>query len=88
MYWEISPDCHNEFVANVLCTNCFNYIFSNFYCCDNLNLDKSDKFAPLRASHNVDKAMLPYFGCHGCKLFGKEKPITNNYKVTNEKGAF
>jgi DNA excision repair protein ERCC-6 len=53
MYWENSPDSRNELIANALSRDRFSVIFSNLHCADNLNLDKSDKFAKVRPLMNI-----------------------------------
>lgn len=47
MFWENSRNIHNEVVSNALSRDRFEYIFSNLHCCDNANLEKSDKFTKL-----------------------------------------
>lgn len=48
MFWENSSDSHNDLVCDALSRDRFEYIFSNLHCCDNANLDLSDKFTKVR----------------------------------------
>lgn len=48
MYWEKSVDTHNQLVSDCLSRDRFEHILTNIHCCDNDNLDKSDRFSKLR----------------------------------------
>lgn len=48
MYWENTPDTRNTLIVSALSRDRFATIFSNLHCADNLQLDKSDKFAKVR----------------------------------------
>jgi len=48
MYWEKSPDTHNELVSNAMRRNRFEQIFSFLHFCDNNRLDENDKFSKIR----------------------------------------
>lgn len=70
MFWENSPDSHNELVSNALSRDRFEYIFSNLHCCDNANLDPSDKFTKVRPLfHKMNKA------------FQEHAPVRENHSV-------
>ncbi|KAJ8871306.1 hypothetical protein PR048_027623 [Dryococelus australis] len=48
LYWEESSDMYNRIVSNSLSRDRFEFIMSNFHCCDSENLDVSDWFAKVR----------------------------------------
>lgn len=48
MYWETVEDTHNNLVANAISRDRFEFILSHLHCCDNSDLDKSDKYAKVR----------------------------------------
>ena len=59
------------------------------------NSNKMAKFAPIYDTLNsalvqyrifhkflsVDESMVPYYGCHSCKMFIRGKPIGFRYKI-------
>jgi len=48
MYWEKSPDTHNDLVSGAMRRNRFEQIFSYIHFCDNSKLDEHDKFSKIR----------------------------------------
>ncbi|KAL4153014.1 hypothetical protein QTP88_000847 [Uroleucon formosanum] len=48
MYWEKSPDTHNNLVSDAMRRNRFEQIFSNIHFCNNSKLDEHDKFSKIR----------------------------------------
>ncbi|XP_057660717.1 piggyBac transposable element-derived protein 3-like [Diorhabda carinulata] len=70
MYWENSSDTQNQLVINSLSRDRFEYIFSNLHCCDNTNLDKTDRFAKVRLLINKMNS-----------LFQQYAPVTENHSV-------
>lgn len=53
MYWENAPDTNNNLISEAISRNRFRYIMQNIHCCDNANLDKSDKFSKVREFINI-----------------------------------
>lgn len=53
MFWENSPDTNNLLVSNAISRNRFEYIMSNFHCCNNETLDQTDKFAKVRPFFDI-----------------------------------
>ncbi|ENN74507.1 hypothetical protein YQE_08906, partial [Dendroctonus ponderosae] len=45
---ENSPDCQSTIVSKSMSRNRLEHILSNIHCCDNNNLNKSDKFSNIR----------------------------------------
>ena len=45
MYWEESPDSHNEAISRAMSRNRFVQIMTYLHVCDNNNLDITDRFA-------------------------------------------
>lgn len=48
MYWEQSPDTHNDIVSQALARNRFEFILSNLHFVDNNRINTVDKFAKVR----------------------------------------
>jgi hypothetical protein len=48
MYWENCSDTNNPLVAEPISRDRFTYIMTHLHCCDNSNLDQTDKFAKVR----------------------------------------
>lgn len=69
MFWENSPDSHNDIVSDSMSRNRFEHILANIHCCDNNNLDKNDRFAKVRPFFNkinsrfLDFAPIEQFHC-------------------------
>lgn len=68
MYWENSKDTNNILVCDAISRNRFNFIIQNIHCCDNSNLDQTNKFAKLRPLFDALKKrfidMSPYQESH------------------------
>ncbi|CAK1595683.1 unnamed protein product [Parnassius mnemosyne] len=47
MYWENASDSRNSLIASALSRDRFKLIYFNIHVADNLNLDRSDKFAKM-----------------------------------------
>ena len=53
LYWENSPDVHNEALSNAMSRNRFEDILSNLHFSDNLKLDPNDKMTKVRPLHTL-----------------------------------
>jgi len=53
MYWEVSPDCHNEAISSAMSRNRFDELMRYLHLADNLKLDSSDRFAKVRPLYNM-----------------------------------
>ena len=49
LFWQKGTETYNPFVAEALSRNSFEKIKRYFHCCDNENLDSSDKYAKVRS---------------------------------------
>ncbi|XP_060863589.1 piggyBac transposable element-derived protein 3-like [Metopolophium dirhodum] len=65
MYWEKSPDTHNDLVSGAMRRNRFEFLIHT----------------PHQQFHSIDESMVPYFGRHGCKQFIRGKPIRFGFKI-------
>ena len=96
LYWSVSPDTHNEAVANAMSRNRFREIFSCLHLANNLemNTDIYFKARPLfdklnlnfkkyfnTNNYSIDESMIPYYGKHGTKQFIRGKPIRFGFKL-------
>ena len=61
MFWERDADTHNDLVAKSVSRNRFEFITSNIHCCDNLTIDKNDKYAKVRPMfEKLDQKFLEF----------------------------
>lgn len=61
MYWEQAKDSHNAVISEAMCRNRFEHILTNIHCCDNANLDRSDRFAKVRPLfQKINKRFLDF----------------------------
>jgi len=62
MYWECSPDVHNDAISSTMTRNRFEEILRYFHLADNNNLDPSDKFSKVRPLVNqLNDSFLKHF---------------------------
>ena len=64
MYWEGSTDSHNDLVANSMSRNRFDFIMSNFHCCDNEELNIDDKFSKVQPLFSLLNKKFQEFSPH------------------------
>ena len=96
LYRAVSPDTHNEAVANPMSRNCFREIFSCLHLTNyaEINNDRYYKVCPMFDSLNsnfkkyfttnnysIDETMIPYYEKHGTKQFIRGKPIPFDFKL-------
>ena len=70
MYWETAKDTHNILVSEAMSRNRFEHISSNIHCCNNDELNPTEKFAKVR----------PLF-CDINEKFMLFAPVTENHCV-------
>ncbi|KAF2894572.1 hypothetical protein ILUMI_11602 [Ignelater luminosus] len=61
LYWENRRDSHNKLVVNTISRDRFEYIMSNIHCCDNDNLDPTDRFTKVRPLINKMNELFQEF---------------------------
>lgn len=62
MYWECSPDVHNEAIAKAMTRNRFEEILRYFHIADNMHLDRSDNFSKVRPLiTELNELFIKYF---------------------------
>lgn len=68
MYWENATDCGMPMVFNAISRDRFKFIMSNIHCCDNTQLNISDKFSKLKPLFDSLNAnfleFAPFQECH------------------------
>ena len=95
MFWEHNEDTHNATVSSLLSRNRSDEIMQNLHLADNHDKeDKFAKVRPLidklneqylanympEQSVSIGESMVPYFGCHGCKQYMRNKPVKFGHK--------
>ncbi|XP_039281885.1 piggyBac transposable element-derived protein 3-like [Nilaparvata lugens] len=62
MYWEQSPDAHNNAISEAMSRNRFSQIMRYLHVCDNNKLDKSDRFSKISPLWKMlNERWLQYF---------------------------
>ena len=89
LYWENSPDVHNEALSNAMSQNPFEDILSNLHFSDNwkvcplynLIIKRCFDNRPNTPDLSVDESMIPYYGRNNSKQRIQNKPVRSGYKM-------
>ena len=96
LHWVVSPDTHNEAVANAMSCNRFREIFSCLHLANSaeINSDRYYKVRPMfdlpnsnfkkyftTNNYSIDETIVPFYRKHCTKQFIRERPIPFGFKL-------